>query len=72
MIVFSKTLSEHLNHLRKMFIFFRQKKINLNFKKSFLDYFFVIFLEQRVDFLNLFTFEKKFAIIITFRFLKTL
>ena len=44
-IVFLKTLSEHLNHFGKMFIFFRQKRINLNFKKSFLGYSFVIFLE---------------------------
>ena len=71
-IVFSKTLSKHLNHLKKMFILFRQKKISLNFKKSFLGYFFVILLEQRVDFLNLFTFEKKLIIIITLRFSRTL
>ena len=55
-----------------MFILFRQKKINLNFKKSFLSYFFIILLKQRVDFLNLFTFEKKLVAIITLRFPKTL
>ena len=55
-----------------MFIFFHQKKINLNFKKSFLNFFFMILFEQRIDFLNLFTFKKKLIIIITLRFLKTL
>ena len=72
MIVFLKTLSKYLNHLRKMFTLFRQKRINLNFKKSFLNYFFVILFGQRVDSLSLFTFEKKLAIITTLRFLKTL
>ena len=42
MIVFSKTLSKHMNHLRKMFTLFRQRRINLNLKKSFLNYSFVI------------------------------
>ena len=72
MIVFSKTLSEHLNYLRKIFTFFHQKRINLNLKKLFLNYFFVILFEQRVDFLSLFIFEKKLVIIITLRFSKTL
>ena len=45
MIVFSKTLLKHLNHLKKKFTLFRQKRINFNFKKSFLNYFFVIFFE---------------------------
>ena len=71
-IIFSKTLSKHLNHFRKMFTLFRQKRINLNLKKLFLNYFFVILLEQRVDFLNLFTFEKKLVAIMTLRFSKTL
>ena len=72
MIIFLKTLLKHLNHLKKMFVLFHQKKINLNFKKLFLTYFFVILLGQRVDSLNLFTFEKKLVIIITLRFSKTL
>ena len=55
-----------------MFTLFRQRRINLNFKKSFLNYSFIILLEQRVDSLNLFTSEKKLAAIITFRFSKTL
>ena len=71
-IVFSKTLSKHLNHLRKMFILFRQKRINLNPKKSFLSYSFVILFEQRIDSLSLFTSEKKLVIITTLRFSKTL
>ena len=45
MIAFSKTLSEHINHLRKMFILFRQRRISLNLKKLFLGYSFVILLE---------------------------
>ena len=44
-IVFSKMLLKHLNYLRKIFTLFRQKRINLNFKKLFLNYFSVILLE---------------------------
>ena len=55
-----------------MFTLFRQRRINLNLKKSFLNYSFVIFFKQRVDSLSLFTFEKKLAVIITLRFSKTL
>ena len=72
MIIFSKTLLKHLNHFKKMFILFRQRRINLNFKKSFLNYSFMILFKQRIDFLNLFTFEKKLVIIITLRFSKIL
>ena len=72
MIIFSKTLLKHLNHFKKMFILFRQRKINLNLKKLFLNYFFVILFGQRIDFLNLFTFEKKLVVIMTFRFSKIL
>ena len=72
MIVFLKTLSEYLNHRKRMFTLFRQKRINLNFKKSFLNYFSVILLEQRIDSLNLFTFEKKLIVIMTLRFLKNI
>ena len=72
MIIFLKTLLDHLNYFRKMFTLFRQRRINLNFKKSFLNYFFVILFKQRVDSLSLFTFEKKVIVIMTLRFSKTL
>ena len=71
-IAFSKTLSEHLEHLRRMFALFRQHRISLNLKKSFLDYLSVTLLEQRVNFLDLFTSEEKLKIIISLRFPKSL
>ena len=70
MIAFSKTLSQHFEHLRKMFSLFRERRINFNFKKLFLKYPFVTLLKQRVDFLNLFISKKKFAAIFSFQFPK--
>ena len=42
-----------------MFDFFNDKRVNLTSIKSFLNYFFIILLKQRVDNLKLFIFEKK-------------
>ena len=55
-----------------MFFLFRQRRINLNFKKSCLNYSFVILLKQRIDFLNLFISKEKLTIITSFNFLKSL
>lgn len=72
MIAFSKTLSEHLEHLRKMFSLFREKRISLNPKKSFLGYPSVILLGQRVDSLGLSTSEEKLAAITSLKFPRSL
>ena len=72
MIAFSKTLSQHLEHLRSMFALFREKRISLNPKKSFLGYPSVVLLGQRVDSLGLSTSEEKLAAITSLRFPKTL
>lgn len=72
MIAFSKTLSQHLEHLRQMFTLFRQRRISLNPKKSFLGYPSVTLLGQRVDSLGLSTSEEKLAAITSLRFPKSL
>ena len=41
-INFSRILIKHFEHLRKLFILFREYRINFNFIKSFLEYSFVI------------------------------
>ena len=38
MIAFSRILIKHLKHLWKIFILFRERRVSLNFKKSFLEY----------------------------------
>ena len=72
MIAFSKTLSQHLGHLRTMFSLFRERRISLNPKKSFLGYPSVILLGQRVDSLGLSTSEEKLAAITSLRFPQSL
>ena len=53
-----------------MFLLFRERRINFNFKKLILKYFFIILLKQRIDFLNLFISKKKFITIFLFQFPK--
>lgn len=72
MIAFSRTLSEHLEHLRRMFALFRERRISLNPKKSFLGYPSVTLLGQRVDSLGLSTSEEKLAAINSLQFPRSL
>ena len=48
-IIFSKTLDEHLRHLNFIFGLLNFKEVTLFFKKSFLDYFTVTLLRQKID-----------------------
>ena len=67
-IVHFKILRKHLKHLRTFFQIFRIKRISLVVTKSFLTYFFVILLNQRVNNLNMFTIVEKIVVIISLRF----
>ena len=62
-VIYSKTLQDHLNHLRTIFQLYRERKISLSPTKSFLGYPSVILLGQRVDSLGLTTSEEKLAAI---------
>lgn len=55
MIAFSRTLAEHLEHLRKLFTLFRERRVSLNPQKSFLGYPSVTLLGQHVDSLGMST-----------------
>ncbi len=68
----SKTLQEHLNHLRILFRIFLRKEIIINSFKTFLEYQSVILLEQRVNVLELITIEEKFKAIAFLQFSKNL
>ena len=55
LITFSKDFDLYFKHLRKLFQLLRELKIIINLKKTFLNYFNVTLLEQRVDIFKLIT-----------------
>ena len=71
-IIFLKTLHEHIEHLHQMFQFFKEKRVNLIFNKSFIDYSSIQFLNQKINSLNFIILKKKVATIATLKFLKSL
>ena len=71
-VIFSKMLNEHVNHLHQIFQLFQELDISLEFKKSFLDYFIITLLDQWVDALNLITVSKKIQAIADLQFPLTL
>ena len=68
MIAYSRTLSEHLNHLRRLFALCRSKRISLSPRKSFLGYSSIVLLGQRVNSLGLSTSKEKIAAITSLSF----
>ena len=75
LITFSKDFDLYLKHLRKLFQLLKKLKIIINLKKTFLNYFNVILLEQKVDVFKLITTQKRIEILINIKFfidLKTL
>lgn len=71
-VVYSKTLEEHLNHLRQIFNLFVESGISVNPKKTFLGYPSVQLLGQKVDSLRLWTAEDKLQAIAKLSFPETL
>ena len=71
-IIFSRTLQEHLSHLRQIFELFRSKRVSLSPTKSFIGYPSVILLGQRVDELGMSTSQEKIQAITSLRFPETL
>ena len=71
-IIFSRTLEEHMMYLRTIFQLFRDKRVSLALTKSFSTYLSIILLEQRVNSLSISTFAKKIAIITSLRFFHSL
>ena len=67
-IIYSRTLKEHLNHLIIIFQLFRNKRVSLTLIKFYLNYSSMILLNQRVNSLSMFIFAKKIVAIISLRF----
>lgn len=71
-IVFSRTLAEHLSHLSQIFELFRRRRVSLSPTKSFIGYPSVTLLGQRVDGLGMSTSYEKIQAILNLRFPETL
>lgn len=71
-VVFSKTLTDHISHLRALFSLFNGLRICLSPAKSFLGYPSVSLLGQRVDGFGLTTSTKKLEAISSFQFPRSL
>ena len=67
-IIFSRTLAEHVSHLRQLFQLLREKRASLAPTKSFLGFPSVNLLGQRVDSLGMSTSEEKIKAITSLRF----
>ena len=72
MIIFSQTLKDYVRHLTDVFIIFNKVEISINLRKTYLDYFTVQLLGQKVNSLELFISEKKLKIITLLQFSVTL
>ena len=71
-VITSKTLNKHVEHLYKVFALFLEKGISVKPTKSYISYPSVKLLGQRVDSLGLFIAEEKLAAILKLKFLLTL
>ena len=67
-VIFSKSLEKHLNHLRQVFEVFFKNIVFINSKKTFVDYFVVNHSKQHVNFLKLVTKKQKLKAIANFVF----
>jgi hypothetical protein len=67
-IIFFKTLNDHLLHLRKIFQRLWHYNVVLNSKKVFLNYSFIMLLKQIIDVFDLIIAEEKLATIINLTF----
>ena len=67
-VVFCNTFEKHIIHLHSMFQRFNFYDINLSFKKFFLKYFTIAFLEQKVDVFDFITTTNKLKTIIKLNF----
>ena len=71
-VVFSRTKIEHEAHLRKVFSVLDKNNISIKLIKIFLSYSSISLLDQKIDSLDLVTFEEKLKTIVKLRFSRTL
>ena len=71
-IMFSKTLKKHKNHLHHLFFLFIERNIIINLKKTFIEFSTIQFLNQKVSFLSLTITEEKMKVIAKLKFSRNL
>ena len=67
-VMFNKTLTKHIDHLRKIFRLFEKMNIAFKSNKIYFDYFIVALLKQKINNLKLTTIKKKLKIISKLKF----
>ena len=71
-VMFNKSFEKHIEHLIKIFEFFRKMNMILKFNKIYLEYFIVVLFDQKVNNFKFIIVKKKLKIIFKFRFSVTL
>ena len=71
-VIYSKTLKKHFIHFDKIFDMLDSNNISIKSKKTFIDYFTIHLLNQKINSLKLIIAKKKLKIIFRFFFSKTL
>ena len=71
-VIYFKIFDEHKIHLRSIFDMFKINNISIKSEKIFIDYFTIHLLEQKMNFLELTTIEKKLKTIFRLSYFKTL
>ena len=67
-VIFNKTLDEHLFHLNIIFQLFKRMNIVIKSIKTYLNYFSIALLNQKMNNLNFITIEKKLKVIFKLQF----
>ena len=70
-MIFNKTLDEHLFHLNIIFQLFKYMNIVIKSIKTYLNYFSIALFDQKINNLNLIMIEKKLKVIFKFQFLNS-
>ena len=71
-VIFSKIMNEHFEHLRIVFRILKNNNISINSKKAFLEYSSITLFDQHVTFFELFTDESKLQAISNLKFFSIL
>ena len=71
-VIYFKTFDEHKTHLRSIFDMLKINNISIKSEKTFIDYFTIHLLKQKMNFLELITTEKKLKTISRLSYSKTL
>ena len=71
-VMFSKTLKKHKNHLHHFFSLLIERNIVINLKKTFIRFLIIQFLNQKISSLNLTIIKEKMKIIAKLKFSRNL